>query len=224
MQVNNPLYKNIGIHIICSIFTVDKGVVKVLLIKRKNNPFKDKWALVGGALYNNETIEEGIKREIYEKTGLKNINLYFSNIESSIDRSPLKRMIAINYIGVIDKESSILKDTEKTQNADWFSIDKVPTELAYDHSQILQMARDNLKKLVVASDVLKSLFPNGFTLPELQKTYESILEKELDRRNFRKKILSLGLIEETNKTEIFEGKKPAKKYKFKKIIEIKEML
>lgn len=224
MQINNPLYKNIGVHTICSIFTVDKGIVKVLLIKRKNEPFKDKWALVGGALYNNETIEEGIKREIYEKTGLENINLYFSNIESEIDRSPLKRMIAINYIGVIDKESSIFKDTEKTKNADWFPLDKVPSSLAYDHTKILTVARNNLKKLVISSDVLKSLFPTGFTLPELQKTYESILEKELDRRNFRKKILSLGLIEETNKTEIFEGKKPAKKYKFKRVIEIKDML
>ena len=75
MQINNPLYKNIGIHVICSIFTVDKGVVKVLLIKRKNEPYKDKWALIGGGLYNNETIEEGMNREIYEKTGLKDVKI-----------------------------------------------------------------------------------------------------------------------------------------------------
>lgn len=224
MQVNNPLYKNIGIHTLCCLFTVDKGIVKILLIKRKNNPYKDKWALVGGALYNNETIEEGMKREIYEKTGLQNINIYFSHIESDVNRSPIKRMIAINYIGVIDKKSSILKDTEKTQNADWFSLDKVPTELAYDHSKILTEARQNLKKLIIQSNILKELFPKGFTLPELQKTYECILEQKLDRRNFRKKILSLDLIEETNKTEIFEGKKPAKLYKFKNTTKIKEML
>ena len=223
MKVNNPLYKNIGVHVICSIFTVDKGIVKVLLIKRSNEPYKDKWALVGGALYNNETIETGIKREIYEKTGLKNVNLYFSNVEDTIDRSPLKRMIAINYIGVIDISNAILKNTEHTSNADWINIENVK-ELAYDHDKILCVARDNLKKLVISSDVLKGLFPNGFTLPELQKTYECILDKTFDRRNFRKKILSLGLIEETNITEVFEGKKPAKKYVFKDKIEIKEML
>ncbi len=74
MEVNNPLYKNQGIHVISSIFTVDHGVVKVLLIKRKNNPFKDKWALVGGALYNNEDIESGLKREVREKTDIDNID------------------------------------------------------------------------------------------------------------------------------------------------------
>ena len=223
MQLKNPLYKNIGIHVICSLFTVDNGEVKILLIKRKNEPFKDKWALVGGALYNNETIEEGLRREIFEKTGLENINLYLSNIESDVVRSPIKRMVAINYIGLIDKDSSILKDTVKTSNADWFKIELVD-ELAYDHSKILEVARENLKKLVVSSNVLKSLFPNGFTMPELQKTYETILNKEFDRRNFRKKILSLGLIRETNKLEVFNGKKPAKKYVFNDFIESKEIL
>lgn len=223
MQVNNPLYKNIGIHVICSIFTVDKGEVKILLIKRKNEPFKDKWALVGGALYNNETVEEGIKREIFEKTGLKNVDLYLSNVESEVNRSPLKRMVAINFIGLIDKESSILKDTEKTSNADWFIIDNI-NDLAYDHEKILKIARINLKKLVLSSSALKSLFKDGFTMPELQKTYETILDKKFDRRNFRKKILSLGLIKESNKTEIFEGKKPAIKYEFNDSVEIKEIL
>ena len=216
MQVNNPLYKNIGIHVTCSLFTVDKGVVKILLIKRKNEPYKDKWALVGGCLYNNETIEEAMNREIYEKTGLKNVKIYFSNIESVVDRSPLKRMIAINFIGVIDVKRSILKDTEKTSNCDWFELGMAKC-LAYDHDKILGKARDNLKKLIGSSDVLKELFPTGFTLPELQKTYETILEKKLDRRNFRKKIINLGLIKETNKMEIFEGKKPAKKYEFNNV-------
>ena len=107
MEVKNPLYKKIGIHVMCSLFTVDNGRVKVLLIKRKKEPFKDMWALVGGALYNNETIEVGLRREIYEKTGLKNIDLYFSNIDDEVERSPLKRMIAINYIGVIAKDNII---------------------------------------------------------------------------------------------------------------------
>ena len=222
MQVNNPLYKNIGIHVICSIFTVDKGVIKVLLIKRKNEPYKDKWALVGGGLYNNETIEEAMSREIYEKTGLKDVKIYFSNIESTVDRSPLKRMVAINFIGVIDIERSILKDTEKTSNCDWFELGMAKC-LAYDHDKILNEARNNLKKLIISSNVLKELFPNGFTLPELQKTYETILEKKLDRRNFRKKIINLGLIKETNKTEVFEGKKPAKKYEFNNVIEEKDI-
>lgn len=223
MRVNNPLYNNIGIHIICSLFTVDKGEVKVLLIRRKNDPYKDMWALVGGALYNNETIEGGLRREIFEKTGLKNVNISLCNVESEVNRSSLKRMIAINYIGLIDYGSSILKDTEKTSNADWFNLDSVE-KLAYDHNKILKVAREKLKDLVVSSPALKILFPNGFTMPELQRTYEIILEKKFDRRNFRKKMLTLGLVTETNKTEIFNGKKPAKKYEFASSIEINKIL
>ena len=223
MEVNNPLYKNIGIHVICSLFTVDKGKIKVLLIKRKNEPFKDMWALVGGALYNNEKLEDGIRREVFEKTGLKNMDLYFSSIDDDINRSPIKRMVAINYVGVIDKDSAILMDTKKTSSAKWVELEDVEL-LAYNHNKILKNAKINLKKLVVSSSVLKALFPKGFTMPELQITYESILEKKFDRRNFRKKILSLGLIEETEGTVIFNGKKPAKKYIFKDKIEEKEIL
>lgn len=223
MEVKNPLYKDIGIHVICSLFTVDKGKVKILLIRRKNEPFKEMWALPGGALYNNETVEEGIRREIYEKTGLEEIDLYFSDVVSDVHRSLIKRMIAINYIGLIDVKSSILKDTKKTSDAMWFDVDQIG-ELAYDHQKILKTARDNLKKLVVSSTALKSLFPRGFTMPELQMVYESILDKKIDRRNFRKKILSLGLIRDTDEVVIFNGKRPAKRYVFEEKIIEKEIL
>lgn len=223
MELKNPLYKDIGIHVMCSLFTVDRGKVKVLLIKRKKEPFRGMWALTGGALYNNETIEEGIRREIFEKTGLSNIDLYFSDIMSDVDRSPIRRMIAINYIGLIDVGSSILKNTEKTSDAMWFMIDDI-SELAYDHEKILKVARENLKKLVVSSTVLKSLFPKGFTMPELQMVYESIFGRKFDRRNFRKKILGLGLIRETDSVVVFNGKKPAKKYVFMEEIADKEIL
>ena len=96
--------------------------------------------------------------------------------------------------------------------------------LAYDHEDVLKIARENLKKLVVSSTVLKSLFPRGFTMPELQMTYEGILDKKFDRRNFRKKILGLGLIRETDSFVVFKGKKPAKKYVFEDEIIEKEVL
>lgn len=215
MEVNNPLYKGQGIHVITSIFTVEKGVTKVLLIRRKNNPYKDMWALVGGALYNNEELFDGLKREVYEKTGIKDIELYFSNVFGKVDRSPVMRMVATTFIGVIDNDKvSILKDTLKTSNADWFAINNIP-DLAYDHNEILLDGIECLKSKIVSTSILKSLFPNGFTIPEIQKTYESILNIKFDRRNFRKKLLSIDLIQDTNKTKVFEGTKPAKVYKFK---------
>ena len=215
MEVNNPLYKKQGIHVISSIFTVEDGVTKVLLIKRKNNPYKDMWALVGGALYNNEDLIDGVKREIFEKSGIKDIDIYFSSVFGSINRSPVMRMVAISYIGVIDsKRVAILKDTLKTSNSDWFPIDMIP-KLAYDHNEILESSLENLKLRITETDILKSLFPNGFVIPEIQMVYESILKKNFDRRNFRKKLLSTGIVEDTNKVKVFEGKKPAKIYKFK---------
>lgn len=216
MEIKNPLYKNQGIHVICTIFTIEKGIPKVLLVKRKNEPYKDMWALVGGALYNNETVDEGIDREILEKIGIKLNNKKMFGVFSEIDRSPLMRMIAIGYIGLIDaKKVEILKKTSKTSNADWYPLDKIP-ELAYDHNKIIKQGIEFLKNEILNSDILKDIYPNGFTLPEIQKVYEMILKKELDRRNFRKKMIGLNLIYDTGKSIKFEGNKPAKLYKFKK--------
>ena len=124
-------------------------------------------------------------------------------------------MVAVGYIGVIDREKiSLIKETLKTSNADWFNIECIPT-LAYDHNEILNDAVNKLKEKIYEKDFLKDLFPSEFTLPELQKVYETILGEKLDRRNFRKKLLNLDLIEDTLKEKKFDGNKPAKLYKFK---------
>jgi 8-oxo-dGTP diphosphatase len=214
MKIKNPLYKNIGAHVINTVFTIDKGQIKVLLIKRNNEPFKGKWALPGGAMYNNELIEDAAKRELKEKTSITNVDLIFAGVEDKIDRSPLLRMIAFIYIGLVDIEKvNILKETNKTLDAEWFSISNIP-ELAYDHNQVLLKAIEKLKDMIISSNILKKLYPNGFTIPEIHKVYEEILGIEIDRRNFRKKLLNQNIIIDTNETINFEGKKPAKKYMF----------
>ena len=215
MEINNPLYKNQGIHVISSIFTIDKGILKVLLIRRNNEPFKDKWGLVGGALYNKESALEGMKREIFEKTGLKNVSLSQYMVFSDVNRSPVMRMIALAYLGVVDIDKiNVVKQTLKTKDADWFAIDNIPP-LAYDHNEIIESAVLELQSRIKNTDILKSIYPKGFTLPELLKVYEAILKTPIDRRNFRKKMLNTGLIYDTKKTRKFEGNKPAKVYKFK---------
>jgi len=216
MDLNNKKYKNIGIHALTTIFTIDKGILKVLLIKRKNEPFEGLWSLVGGAMYNNERVEDAAKREIKEKTNLEGIELKRIQIFDEIDRSPLQRMICFSYVGMVDIEkANILKETAKTSDARWFMIEEIPQELAYDHRKILEYTIEKIKKLVMTSNVLKELYPNGFTLPEIQKVYETVLGYPLDRRNFRKKFLSSGLVEVTDKTQNFAGRKPAKIYMFK---------
>jgi len=218
LEVNNPKYKKQGVHVVSCIFTVEKGSVRVLLIKRKNEPYKDMWGLVGGALYNDEDLEDGLKREVFEKTGIQDIELKLCNVFGRVDRSPVMRMVGISYLGVLDSNRvRVLKDTMKTSDADWVEIDKIPS-LAYDHNEVLNDALEKLKVEILRSDILKSLFPDGFTFPEIQKAYESILKRTFDRRNFRKKLLSLDLIEDTQKEVTFEGRKPAKLYRFKKNI------
>jgi len=215
MEKNNPLYKNQGIHLISTIFTVKDGNLKVLLIKRNNEPFKDKWALVGGALYNTETVDDGMKREIIEKTGIEDIDLHYSNIFSDINRSPVMRMIAISYVGLVDyKKLTLLKKSLKTIDSDWFDINLVP-DLAYDHNEIFNKSIDTLKELIDTTNIMKSLFNYEFTIPEIQNVYETILNKKLDRRNFRKKLLQSDLIIETNNYKNYKGNKPAKLYKFR---------
>lgn len=224
MEKSNKLYKNIGIHVINSIFTVEKGNVKVLLVKRTNEPYKGMWALPSGALYNNELLESGSLRELNEKTGINNIDLIYSDIFDRIDRSEIMRMIGVSYIGVIDTKKALLnKETSKTSNADWFLINEIPS-LAYDHNEIIKSTLNNLKSLILGTNILKGFFPNEFTIPELQKVYEAILNKKFDRRNFRKKLINLDLIKDTNKEVKFEGKRPAKLYKFNERIKNKNIL
>ena len=215
MKVLDPRYKNQGVHVISNIFTIDKGIIKVLLIKRKYDPYKDKWSLVSGALYNDEDIVDGLNREIKEKTGLTDIENILVGVYGDIKRSPAMRMVGISYIGLIDRyKVEINKETLKTVDADWYCIDDVPKDLAFDHNKVLIEATDKLKKLVLETNILKSLYPNGFTIPEIQKVYESILNKKLDRRNFRKKIIGLDFVRETDETSQFAGKKKARVYKF----------
>ena len=219
MKVGDKRYLNQGIHVITSIFTVEKGVFKVLLIKRKNDPYKDRWSLVGGSLYNDEDLEDGVKREIKEKTGIENMDIYLCNVFGKKSRSPWMRMVAILYIGIIDSEKvKILRETQKTINSAWVSIDDLP-DLAYDHNEIIKEALSMLKQKVASSNILEALFPNGFTIPEIQKVYESILNKKFDRRNFRRRLLSLNLVQDTGESVKFEGKKPAKLYTFKSKID-----
>ena len=217
MELKNPLYKNIGVHVVSSIFTVDRGVVKVLLIKRTNEPYKDFWALPGGAMYNNELIMDAAKRELNEKTGISDVNLSMCKVIDTIDRSPIRRMIAICFIGVLDiKKVELLKSTSKTSESGWVDINYV-NNLAYDHDEVLKFAIEELKNIIITTDILKSLFPDEFTLPELHNVYNSILGIDIDRRNFRKKMLNLNLISDTNKTVVYKGKKPAKLYRFNDI-------
>lgn len=215
MDINNPLYKNQGIHVICTLFTVKDGEVKVLLVQRSNKPYTDKWMLPSGAVYNNEDCETAIQREMLEKTGISGIYIEQFHTFSNPKRSPLIRMIAVGYIGIVNSDNlKIKKKTNKTQNSEWFSLKDIPADLAYDHKEILLASIETLKHKIMRSTIVKTLLPKYFTLPELQSVYEVILQKNFDRRNFRKKFLTLNLIENTGLKKDVKGHRPANLYKF----------
>lgn len=204
-----------------SIFTIDKGELKVLLLRKKTEPYKGYWTLPGNYLRNDETLEDNITDAVLDKTGLLSVYLEQCYTFSMLDRAPETRIIATSFIGLVDSKSVEIKREERPEyETAWFSIDELP-KLGYDHESIISRNIDYLKKKIVNSNVLKSLFPSDFTLPELQHVYEQILGKELDRRNFRKKFIGLDLIEDTlEKNTGFNGR-PAKLYRFKD--DIKEL-
>ncbi len=195
MRENYFKYDNQGLHVVLSLFTVENGKFKVLLIKRKNQPFQGKWILVGGCAYNNEDAQTAMNREILEKINQKNINFVFNQVYTNPTRSPVKRMIAISYIGF--ENCKIIEDFKSSTNvsdACWFEIDEIP-ELGYDHEEILNDSLNSLKTIIFNTQIIKKLMPETFTLPQLQRTYENILNLKLDRRNFRKKLLIEEIIE-----------------------------
>jgi len=204
-----------------SIFTIDKGNLKVLLLRKKTEPYKGYWILPGNTLRNDETLEDNVTDAVLDKTGLLSVYIEQCYTFSTIDRDPDARVIATSFIGLVDSKSVEIKREERPEyETAWFSVSELP-KLGYDHETILARNVEYLKKKIINSNVLKSLFPSDFTLPELQNVYEQILGKKLDRRNFRKKFIGLDLIEDTlEKNTGFNGR-PAKLYRFKD--EIKEI-
>ena len=133
------------------------------------------------------------------------------------------RMVAITYLGLIDgKNTKIIKENKNTTDVSWFDINDVPN-LAFSHNEILNKALEKLRELILESNILKVLLPKEFTMPQLQSIYEGVLNKTFDRRNFRKKILSLNIVDDTNKEVSINGNKPSKLYRFKEKIEDKKI-
>ena len=155
---------------------------------------------------------------MYEWLGLKDIHLENCGIYSELKRIPVERVIGSSLTGIIDIDSFNIKRKKNIESFAWFSVDEIP-KVVYDHDQIIMDASKYIRKRLRQIDFLKHLFPSDFTLPELQMTYEQIIGKSLDRRNFRKKIISLDILEDTKyKNEETNGR-PAKLYRFKDEIE-----
>ena len=175
----------------CVVFGFDGQVLKVLLIQRGQEPFKGRWALPGGFLNENETLEQCALRELQEETGMKPAYMEQVGVYSRPDRDPRERVITVAFFALAKIES--VKGDDDAAQAEWFATDKVP-QLAFDHDSILKNALMRLRERIHFYPIGKDLLPEKFTFKELQNLYEAILNVKFDRRNFAKKMLHYDIL------------------------------
>lgn len=181
-----------------------KEGISILLIKRKIAPFQGSWALPGGLVNNNETLENAIERELKEETGVDLNYLEQLYTFSKIARDPRNRVISVAYYGLIKPEAFQLKASTDAIDAQWFTIKKLP-ELAFDHQHIIDVAIKRLRGKITYEPVGFELLDKKFPFSDLEKLYSAVLDRPVDRRNFKKKILKYGFIEETSERQQLEG-------------------
>lgn len=201
------------LEVIINLFTIENGQIKILLIKRTEEPFKNYWFLPSNLLMVNETIEECANDTILEYTNFENITLKNCNVFSKIDRLPNDRIIANSIIGIIPNTQLLNHKFPRNIEYCWFKIDDIP-KTVYDHSQIIEDAIKYLKSEIQHNNLVKLFLEEDFTLPELQSIYESAFNKKFDRRNFRKSMLANKMITESGKKTKVQTGRPPKLYHF----------
>ena len=205
----------------CVIFGFDGVSIKVLLIQRGIDPFKDKWAFPGGFMKIDETVEECAKRELEEETGLKDTSVEQFYTFSDVNRDPRERVITIAHYALV--RLSEVKGGDDAATARWFTQDEIPS-LAFDHDRILRMAINCLKERICFEPIGFELLPEVFTMTELQNLYEAILGVKFDRRNFYNKMLKLGILSEAEPRPEGASRRTPTKYRFnsEKYTELKQ--
>lgn len=195
------------------IFTIEDDQLKVLLIKRTNEPFKNQWALPGGFLFENEDPNKAAARILWDKAGIKNVYLEQLYTFGGSGRDPRGKIITISYFALAPKAKIKISNSDKIQTPTFRSVKKLP-DIAFDHNRIITYALQRLQSKLEYTNVVYSLLPEYFTFNQLQKAYEIISGRKLDKRNFRKKFMLLGLVKQTNKILKGERQRPAKLFRF----------
>jgi 8-oxo-dGTP diphosphatase len=198
----------------CVVFGLDEDL-QVLLIQRDLPPFEGRWALPGGFVRLDETLDDAARRELAEETGITRVYLEQLYTFGDLERDPRERVVSVAYYALVKLSDHRVKAATDAREAAWFSVVDLP-RLAFDHDKVLHAALARLKGKVVYQPIGFELLPPRFTLSQLQRMYEVILEKELDKRNFRKKVLSMGLLEETDEVEQDVAHRAARLYRFDK--------
>jgi len=206
-------YPRAALTVDCVVFGFDEGALKVLLIERALEPFKGKWALPGGFVRVDETLDNAARRELIEETGLQDVFLEQLYTFGTPSRDPRERVVSVAHYALIKLSDQKAKAATDAVDAEWFPASKLPV-LAFDHANIVATARTRLQGKVRYQPIGFELLPRKFTLSELQHLYEAILETELDKRNFRKKVLDLGLLLPLKETKMAGRHRPAQLFQF----------
>lgn len=195
------------------IFTLRDNDLQALLVKRGHAPFEGMWAIPGGFVGIDESLEEAALRELEEETGARDVYLEQLYTFGNPGRDPRGRVITVAYFALVPADAIQLRSGDDAAEARWWSVYDLPP-LAFDHADILAYALKRLRYKLEYTAVGFELLPETFTLSELQAAYEIILGEKLDKRNFRRKIIGAGVIEEIGEYRVGEGR-PAKLYRFR---------
>jgi 8-oxo-dGTP diphosphatase len=206
-------YARAALTVDCVVFGFDEDELKVLLIERALEPFKGRWALPGGFVRLDETLEEAARRELEEEAGLKDVFLEQLYTFGTVERDPRERIVSVAYYALVKLAAHDTKAATDATDAKWFPVSQVP-KLAFDHADILATALTRLKGKVRYQPIGFELLPPQFTLSQLQHLYEAVLETELDKRNFRKKVLGFGLLVPLKESHMAGRHRPAQLFRF----------
>lgn len=179
------------------LFGFKKGHLKVLLVKRTVGAYKNTWLLPGGVMEDDETIDECAHKVLRCLIGVENVHISQVKAYTNIKRHPVKRVVTISFYALIKPENHPMEQKMDVTEIKWFRLNKLPENIGFDHLEIIKGAHSLLKQNLKSDLIFGELLPETFTLNELQTLYESILNKEFDRRNFRKKILQMNMLENT---------------------------
>lgn len=206
--------QSIAIAVDCIIFGFDSKDLKLLLFRRKTDPLKGSWSLIGELIDNDVSLDQSAKDILYRLSGLENVFLKQLRTYGLVDRDPLERVVSVAYYSLIRIDEFNLQSLEN-HDAKWFDFDQIP-ELILDHGQMVDDAIKSLRSSARYNPLGFELLPEYFTIQQLQTLYESIYRTAFDPGNFRKKMLSLHILERTGKKDKSASKKGAYLYRFKK--------
>ena len=213
MSIYNSAPKHL-LAIDCIVFGFDFDTLKILLFKRRIEPDKGQWSLMGGFLNENESLDDASKRILLLLTGLDNVFLEQLYTFGAVKRDPEDRVVSVVYYALI-KINDYDREVVKNAGAEWFTASECP-KLIFDHNEMLTTALNRLRRKCRTQPIGFELLPEKFTIPQLQHLYEAILMHPLDKRNFRKKMLSMNLIDKLEEKDWKNSKKGAFYYRFNK--------